>query len=216
MSEMINRAGGGYRGRVTHPSFAAFIDESSAVRSATAQEYLVCSAIIPEDAYDAFRTALSPLRLPGQIKLHWTDESPRRRREIVTRIAELGPMNVVLRHLDARRRKVERYRRKCLESLYHELVMMEVFDLTLECRTEAQDRSDRAHIVALQGQGLDRRVRIQHRRGGDEPLLWIADVVLGAMNSAELGDPTYLDVLKSTILLETCTPDSDTGESERP
>lgn len=113
----------------------------------------------------------------GQIELYWHDESPRRRRDIVARICELDSMNVVVSHVDVRRRQVERCRRKCLETIYHQRVEMKVSDLTLESRSETQDKQDRAHIVALQGQGLDHQLRIRHRRGGDEPLLWIADTV---------------------------------------
>ena len=197
-----------YRMKVPDSAFRAFIDESSALRDDDRQEYLVCGALLPDDACEDIREQLRPLLLPGQIKLHWTDESERRRRDIVGQIVELGPMNVVVSHLDARRRRVERYRRKCLELLYHELLAMEVFDLTLECRSDAQDRSDRAHMVALQAQGLDRQLRIGHRRGGDEPLLWIADAVLGAINAAHMGESTHLESLRSTLLIDVRTPDS--------
>lgn len=202
--------------------YRGFLDESTANRDDDHQEYLVCAALLPQAECEAVRERLRALLLPGQVKLHWTDESERHRRAIVTRIVDLGPMNVVVKHLDVRRRKVERFRRKSLESLYHELVAMNVFDLTLECRSNAQDRGDRAHIVALQGQGFDRRLRIQHLRGGDEPLLWIADAVLGAINAKHLGESSHIDKLRSTLIVETRTPDSlnpeggQTEEDERP
>lgn len=198
----------GYRTDVSDPVFRAFLDESSANRGEAQQEYLVCAALIPDFECDDLRDQLGPLLLPGQVKVHWTDESERRRQEIVARIVELGPINVVISHLDARRRKVERYRRKCLERTYHELIDMQVYDLTLECRTDNQDRDDLAHIVALRGQGMDRQLRISHRRGGDEPLLWIADVVLGAVNSAHLGQEQHLEALQSTLMIEERTADS--------
>ncbi|MCG2800407.1 MAG: hypothetical protein L6367_17965 [Cellulomonas sp.] len=196
-------------------AFRAFLDEASALRPADQQEYLVCAALIADAECHDVREHLRPLLLPGQIKFHWTDESERRRADIVARITELGPMSVVVSHLDSRRRRVERYRRKCLESLYLELVSMEVFDLTLESRSGPQDREDRAHIVALQGQGLDRHLRIGHVRGGDEPLLWIADTVLGAINSAYLGRSRHIERLRSTLLIETRTPDSLSPEQAK-
>lgn len=189
-------------------SFRAFIDESSVNRGDDSQEYLLCAAVIDVDACDATREALRPLLLPGQIKFHWTDESKKRQAEIVTKVVDLGPMSVVVAHLDARARKTERYRRKCLETLYHELMTMEVFDLTLESRSSAQDNNDAAHIVALQGAGLDRRMRIAHARGGDEPLLWIPDAVLGAINASHLGDQSHFDRLAATVILNTRTPGS--------
>ncbi|WP_144784020.1 hypothetical protein [Microbacterium sp. BH-3-3-3] len=188
--------------------FRAFVDESSAVRSHTRQEYLIGAALIPLEACDTIREELRSLALPGQVKLHWTDESESRRRAIVSRIAELDPMTVVVTHLSERMKKNERCRRKCLEALYHDMVAMEVFELLLEDRSPSQNSRDRQHIVALQGQGLDRRVRIAHKRGGDEPLLWIADVLLGAINSAELGQSKHLETLQASLMLRHRTVDS--------
>lgn len=186
----------------------AFLDESSRVLSDELQEYLVGAALLNARECDDVREELRPLLLPGQVKLHWTDESRRRRSKIIDAIVSLGPMNVVISHVSARQRRTERFRRKCLEALYYEFAAMEVHDVLLESRSVKQDKDDRAHIVALQGQGLYRGIRIQHRRGGDEPLLWIADAVLGAVNSAESGEPDHLDALSETILLRERTADS--------
>lgn len=168
----------------------------------------MCAALVSSDDCERVREQLRPLLLPGQIKFHWTDENDRRKHQIVQRIVDLGPMNVVYSHLDARRKKTERYRRKTLESLYHELIGMEVFDLTLEARTRSQDQNDLAHIVALRNQGLDGRLHIDHVRGGDEPLLWIADAVLGAVNAEHLGNNSFIAALRSTLVVEERTPDS--------
>lgn len=178
------------------------------LRSADRQEYLIGAALIPAGLCEEVREQVRKLALPGQIKLHWTDEGESRRRAIVKRLAELAPMTVVITHLSERMKKNERCRRKCLEALYHDMVEMESFDLTLEHRSDAQNSKDRAHIVSLQGQGLDKRVRIDHRRGGDEPLLWIADVLLGAVNAAEIGEPGHLEALQDTILIRHRTADS--------
>ncbi|WP_227993987.1 hypothetical protein [Pseudactinotalea sp. HY160] len=195
----------------------AFLDESSTVRTPERQEYLVCAALLQADECDAVRDELKKLLLPGQIKLHWSDESDRRKRKIVAAVSSLHPMNVVVRHLDVRTRRIERYRRKCLEAVYYEMSEMDVNDLILETRTPTQDGQDRAHIVALQGQGLDRSLRIQHQRGGDEPLLWIPDAVLGAINADARGEARHLEELADTLLIHKHTADSlATGESERP
>lgn len=191
------------------PAMAGFVDESSAPRGEGQREYLICAAIAPMAETEAIRERLRPLLRPGQRKLHWTDAGSADRRKIVETIAALEPMNVVVTHLSEAQRKEERFRRKCLELLYFELVGTEVFDLTLECRTRAQDKNDRAHIVALQGShGLDRRMRIAHVRGEAEPMLWIADAVLGAINDVHRGEPGYLRVLEHTIVLNERTTSS--------
>lgn len=193
---------------VSPDSYRAFVDESSTVRSAIHQEYLVGAALIPLDSCEEIREHLRALALPGQIKLHWTDESEPRRRTIVTRISELAPMTVVVTHLSERVRRNERCRRKCLEALYHEMAGMEVVDLLLEHRSDAQNKQDLGHLVALRSKGLDPRLRIDHQRGGDEPLLWIADILLGAINAAERGHPAHLEALQETIIVRRRTADS--------
>ncbi|MBR7508528.1 hypothetical protein KC216_21955, partial [Mycobacterium tuberculosis] len=62
-------------------------------------------------------------------------------------------------------------------------------------------------------------LRISHCRGGDDPLLWIPDAVLGAVNASFSGDVSYIDVLRGSILIEKRTPESlmpESGQSERP
>lgn len=188
----------------------AFGDESSAVRSETHQEYLVGAVVLPSTDLNDIREELRPLLLPGQIKLHWTAESEKRRRHIVDALAGLGAMHFVISHVSTRSNKTERFRRKCLESLYYELAGAEIHAVTLESRNLHQDKADRAQIVALQGQGLDRRLRIEHALGGDEPLLWIPDALLGAVNSKRLGDSHHWERFEENVIVDDVTSDSMT------
>lgn len=75
-----------------------------------------------------------------------------------------------------------------MEQMYFELSAMSVYDITFESRQTAQNRKDIEYIVALAGQGQCAGRMLQHTRGGDDPLLWIPDVVLGALNSVYLGE----------------------------
>lgn len=192
-----------------HPEYTAYLDESSALRSGERQEYLVCAAVIPSAEAESIRESLLPLRLKGQIKLHWTDESSRRRREIVERVSELSPMSAVVTHLSQRQNKTERFRRKCLETMYYQLANMGVLQVTCESRTESQNKKDLAHIVALRGQKVvSTDFLISHCRGGEDPLLWLPDIFLGAINSNHLGESEYLEQLKGFLVLEEKTPES--------
>lgn len=191
------------------PEYAAYLDESSAVRSEDHQAYLVCAAVVPIRESEALREKLLPLRLKGQIKLHWTDESDARRRKIITSIAELAPMTAVVTHLSIRQHKTERFRRKCLETIYYELADMGVQEVTCEARTASQNKSDLAHIVALRRQKIvTPDFRINHCRGGEDPLLWLPDIVLGAINAMHKGNSWYYDALREFLILEKTTPES--------
>lgn len=83
--------------------------------------------------------------------------------------------------------------------MYFELSEMHVHNVTLESRQEAQNKRDLAHIVALQGQGQSAGIRLRHVRGGDDPLLWIPDAVLGALNSVHLGEEQYWEKLHEKV-----------------
>lgn len=186
----------------------AYIDESSAMRSKNRQDYMVCAAIIDSVNSDAIRTELLPLRLPGQIKLHWTDERESRRRTIVKTLSTIDSMQAVITHRSEISKKTERYRRKCLENMYFELSNMGVQQVVLESRQVAQNKKDIEHIVALQGRGEASKIRIVHIRGGDEPLLWIPDIFLGAINSSYLGNDLYWKQLQDRVVLNSLTPES--------
>lgn len=189
-------------------NFSAFIDESSAQRGSDRQEYMICAALIPAPRIEEVRTQMASLLRPGQRKLHWTDESSKSKLQIAKVIGQIEPLSVVVSHLSTRQARTERFRRKCLERIYYYLAEAEVWDVTLECRTPAQDKYDRAHVVALQNHWLSKDMRITHLRGGDEPLLAIPDAVLGAINAHHRGESHFWDVLKGVVLDHFETPQS--------
>lgn len=183
-------------------SLVAYADESSVRHNDDHQEYLVCAAILERSKLEEIRQELRPLLLPGQMKLHWTDEGSRRRRQIVLTVSGLDVFQVIVTNRSQVNRKTERYRRKCLETLYFELGNKKIADLTLESRQESQNRKDIEPIVALQAAGKCQGIRVTHCRGGDDPLLWIPDVVLGAFNSIHHGETEYWDQLQEKLVLQ--------------
>ncbi|GAB3695277.1 hypothetical protein [Corynebacterium nasicanis] len=191
-----------------HTDLVAYVDESSARRSATRQEYMVCATLVGSAEAAAVRKHLLPLRLPGQIKLHWTDESRIRRKKITSAVADIDFMQVIISHSSGTSRKTERFRRKCFEQLYFELSNVGVTEVVVESRQEVQNKRDIAHVVALQTQGQCPDIRVRHERGGDNPLLWLPDVVLGAYNSTFLGETQYWEKLQDKVVLHRFTPDS--------
>lgn len=84
----------------------------------------------------------------------------------------------------------------------------DISGITLESRTPAQNRSDIEHFNMLRERLLSPRLRIEHVRGGDEPLLWIPDAVLGAIITAARGNAEQLRKLEQLIVVRESTPDS--------
>ena len=173
----------------------AFIDESSILREGV-QKYRVCAVIVHSTDSENIRGMVRPLLLKGQRKFHWTDERKSRRDSFLKAIA-LAPFKaVIVIDVSAPRRHEERQRRKCLELLYTHLEFHRVNDLVLEARTSTQDQMDIAHIAGLKNSGAYRRIRLTHTRGGDEPLLWIPDVLLGAHNARHQNAGVAIDLMR--------------------
>lgn len=169
---------------------------------------MVCAALVEVERISGIRADLEPLLLPGQKKLHWTDESIKRKLAIARQIGEIGNMNAIVSHYGDESGQEERFRRKCLEQIYFELEEMGICRVVMEGRSKKQDAQDRAHIVALQQKGVVPSIRIEHERGGDEPLLWIPDAVLGALNLRHKGQRECWDLLAESIVLQKKTPES--------
>jgi hypothetical protein len=86
---------------------------------------------------------------------------------------------------------------------------MGVREVTCESRMPSQDKKDVAHIVALRAQKMvGKDFSISHCRGGEDPILWLPDIFLGAINAKHLGHDAYYDALKDFLIVERKTPDS--------
>lgn len=186
-----------------------YIDESSTFRSTHSLEYLICAAIVPTVEEDLARTVLNALRLNSQKKLHWHQESPKRKLKIIETISQLNAVSLVVTHSERATKSNERFRRKCLELTYLQLMTLGVSAGVVESRTPHQDFLDEQHVLALRNKKvIDAQFRIDHVRGAHEPLLWIPDFVLGAVNEKRNGDSRYYELISNRIIFEEMTDDS--------
>lgn len=192
--------------------YVAYIDESSIAFPPGSRVYRVCAAIVDTDDADDILGRLTSLWSPGSKKLHWRDESDKRRRQMVAMVAGIGSSHVIIsyRSEQSSGTKQERARRKCLEQIYYELAERGILAAVLESRDAVQDSRDIQHIAALQGAGQATGLRIWHRPGRDEPLLWIPDIVLGAFNAAAAGDGSFWEPVRDQMLLHRFAPGSAT------
>lgn len=183
----------------------AWVDESGSDRVRDPGTYVLAAAVGCRRAESAAREQIRPLLLPGQVKVHWRDESDKRR-DIICRAVvacDLRLLAVVRVGTDAAGERPERSRRKCLERLLHELEGQEVGDVILESRGRADDRRDIEMVNALRGQRrLSSGVRLAHKVGRLEPMLWIPDAVCGAVTSARSGTDRYMDIIgrRATVI----------------
>jgi hypothetical protein len=146
----------------------AFVDESKSRR------YLLAAAIIEPRDLEEVRRAARGFALPGQRRVHFSGESPRRRKDILSNLRGI-PVQVVVYDATARRERSRRF--AALERLVDDLAKMGAQRLVLE-RDDSIAAVDRKIIhdrTAIAG-CLD-SLTYEHMRAHEEPLLAIPDAV---------------------------------------
>lgn len=180
--------------------FRAWVDESTSDHVKDPGAYVLVAAISNTTLEQDTRERIANLRLPGQKKLHWRDENDHRRVVITQAVVDCDLEHVVVVRSGAVTDHPERRRRKCLERLLHELALRKIEDVVFESRGPADDRRDLEMLNALRGQHyIPTTVRISHRIGRSEPMLWIPDAVCGAVTSDRTGNPDHRSVLEAQM-----------------
>ncbi len=182
----------------------AWIDESGSDRTLDPQTYILAAAITRTSIEDDLRGRMAALRLRGQLKVHWRDEASWRQTTLCKEVAALDLESIVVVRPGRtnRQAKPERQRRETLDRLLWELESLGVSDVVLESRGRADDQRDVELANALRGQRrLSTNMRLTHRLGRNEPLLWIPDVICGAVSHSRTGAGQYLDLLDPKVRL---------------
>jgi len=185
--------GGGY---ALHP----WVDESMHVDGDNGL-YILAAVVCAADGCDLIRDALRELLDEGQRKLHWSAESPERRERIIGVVAEVDMAPVVVIGAPLAKKKQERARAVCMETLVMHLAAMDVTHVLLEGRTPSLNNRDMKLIRAIRGKKLvPTEMRIDVGRPLAEPMLWVPDIVAGAAGADRVhGNPQYLDLIRSTV-----------------
>lgn len=176
----------------------AFLDESGSHHAIDPGTYILAAAVCLDDTTELAREQMRRLQLKGQTKLHWRDESPKRRRQVTEAITRIDMLHVVVVRDGATAPDVrlERRRRVCLERMLHELETLGVTQTVFESRGPADDRRDRAMLDALRARHqIGPHLRMNHVRGPHEPALWVPDAICGAVAHARAYDDEYLNLL---------------------
>ena len=177
----------------------AWVDESM-IQLGREGTYLLAAVVSDPAACDATRAVLRSLRTGREPKLHWSSEKPSRRARITAAVAKFDIPSVVVIGTPLDQRRQERARRCCMEELLPYLAGLGVAQVWLEARTASLNAKDRAHIEAMRGrQLLTTALRIDVARPSEEPMLWLPDVVAGAVSAAHQGEGRYLEPLRPMI-----------------
>lgn len=162
----------------------AFVDESQIGGTGSGLPYLLTASFAFGVDVDDVRDVLRGLLPRGARKLHWREATDAKRAEIISALASLELIHIVIVRDRTESETPERSRRACMEMLLYELGMMEVDHAVFESRGPSDSR-DLHMVSALRARKvLLRPMRVDHMPGPSEPLLWIPDVVNGAVGAA--------------------------------
>ena len=166
-----------------------YVDESMRVRAGV---YVLAAVIVADTDAELYRETLRALLYRGQLRLHWRDESSRRRGQLIEAVGGLRHTGAVVIATGMTPRRQERARRKCIERLLAELSGRGIGSVVFERRHPGLDTRDQALIGALRRQqSLPAGFRAAWKAADGEPLLWLADIAAGAASLAETGEDTY-------------------------
>ncbi|WBU37168.1 hypothetical protein [Homoserinibacter sp. YIM 151385] len=156
--------------------------------------------IADPEACDDYRDRLRQLQTTRS-KLHWKDLDRRHRDRVVETIAAFGLDHLVIAATPLELRRQERARALCLERLAWELGTSHgVTQLVLEARPESLMRRDVRTIDTLRSKrAIPADLRVDHGLPREEPMLWIADQVLGALGASIVGEDRWYTAIRDSI-----------------
>ncbi|EME51438.1 hypothetical protein [Amycolatopsis decaplanina] len=169
--------------------------------------YVLAAAVLPVERHAELRKVMFGMRAERTGKLHWNVLTDGQKRAVVKQVADFEELHLVAVGTPVPARRQERGRSLCMQRLVMELHALDVCLLVAEGRTTQLDARDvrtvqQSRFSLPQGSAF----RVRHVRGADEPLLWIPDIVAGAVRARRQGIPVYADQLgECTIELEVDT-----------
>lgn len=183
-------------------SYRAYIDESEVTPRSGEAAYVIAATFIAEADRDDVRERMIRLKPSHLKKLHWYEEPPPRRAKLVAEVAGFEALHQVVVRWCGVDESTERRRRLCLEVLLRELDTAGITQATIEARESKQNQRERLWVNDLRSaRRISRRIRVDHVAGPAEPLLWIPDVVAGAVGDHLKGDDQHILTLQGTLTM---------------
>ena len=159
----------------------AYIDESG--RVATPGLYVLAAVVVRvEQAESVHEVLRAQVRHPGR-PFHFRLEEHTDQERLAKTVGALDLVSVVAVATPVDKHRPERARKLCLTQLLWELQRRSIRDVLFESRRPAQDKEDRKLIAAaVRSQHLEPGLVFGFGHPDVEPLLWLPDLVAGAVN----------------------------------
>jgi hypothetical protein len=178
----------------------ALVDESiRAVGDGGGSLYIVAAAIVlPEEVASCRARISAAFQRPRPF--HWRAEERGDRGRMIEAVVEIGLGAVVCDCRAGRLGAQERARARCLHALLWDL-RDGVSEVLIDTRGPHADRRDRRTLRQAQRTGaVPRHLRYDFRSPREEPLLWAADAIAGAVGDRlAKGDASYYELLRPVL-----------------
>jgi hypothetical protein len=165
--------------------------------------YVVAAGAVAQTDLDPARDELRKLLLSRQPYLHWNSEKAARRLAIVDCLSDLVAMALACTYYPVEARRQEPARAACLTALVGDLKAEGISKLVIEARGEVLDRRDRRTLLHAREVGIaSHDLNYRHVGKLEEPLLWAADAIAGAVALHLTGeDSRYFEQLQTSLLI---------------
>ena len=178
-------------------AWTAYVDES--IRP-IAGVYLLAAACVADVEIAEVRATAAQLAPPQQ-RFHWRDEKPPSRMKAVGLVGGLPALHLVVVGAPIDPRRQERARRHCLRRLLYELDEAGVSLVRMESRGRRLDTLDLQAVNVMRIQRvIGSALMVDHTQPGSEPLLWLPDIVAGAVGGQLDGKDSYAEELSGLII----------------
>lgn len=169
---------------------------------------MVAAGAVLQADLDRGRAELRKLLLPRQPYLHWNSEKAVRRLAMLDRLSGFVAMALACSYYPVGARRQEPARAACLTALVGDLKAEGISELVIETRGEVPDRRDRRTLLHARDVGIAAdSLTYRHGRKLEEPLLWAADAIAGAVALHLTGeDSRYFERLQMSLFVRPLGP----------
>ena len=176
----------------------ALVDESIVIAGAGC--YLLACVVLPDDRRAKVRREVRRAAVGNHF--HWKDEREDAQFRMLAVLA--GGATRLFAHVrrPTVRREHEGVRATLLNALLDDLAKTTTLDLLLESRQRVNDLKDRQVIAgAVADHRISSDINYGHSGPDQEPLLWLADALAGAVMAQVRGDGKFVASLPPGLLM---------------
>jgi hypothetical protein len=173
-------------------SIQVYVDESKP------NGFGLAGAQIPCGAASKLRDVVNGLLLPKQVRLHFTSEREKRRRQIISALVEAGSIGTVIYDASSFGNDHKGARSAAIAAMAARVARIPVARIVLEADESTVNHDRKLILAILKVAGVEDSVGCDHLACKDEPLLAIPDAVAWCYTKGgewrKLAEPLITDI----------------------